>query len=117
MFQINQSPIKISTWTDDLLENPDGEYKFGSATIRSSSVEVVINRSSYSLLDWLGDVGGLIDALFYLLSFLLGPFVSHGYESFVLSKFFRLSPIQHAGSTEGTNEEKKLNLIKRALVP
>lgn len=44
------------------------------------------------MLDWLGDVGGLIDAISYLLTFCLGPFLAHAYESFILAKFFRREP-------------------------
>ena len=31
-------------------------------------------RASYALLDWLGDCGGLIDALFFIAEFLIAPF-------------------------------------------
>ena len=35
---------------------------------------LVINRETYDLLSWLGDVGGLTDALLFICSFILAPF-------------------------------------------
>lgn len=83
---------KASSWTDDLIAKPNGQYRFGSMTIRSSSSTTIINRQTYSLLDWLGDIGGLMDALMYLIQFLLAPYVQHGFKSLILQKFFRLKP-------------------------
>ena len=34
---------------------------------------IVTERQSYSILDWLGDVGGLFDALSPMGAFLVGP--------------------------------------------
>lgn len=78
-----------SSWTDDLIENPNGQYKFGSFSIALKPQTSVINRTTYSPLDWLGDIGGLIDALSYLLHFCLAPFFSFSYASLMMAKFFR----------------------------
>ena len=51
---------------DNLEENPLGRYKYISAQFAMNYDMVVTSRQTYSLLDWLGDVGGLTDALFYL---------------------------------------------------
>ena len=64
-----------SSWIDDLSVNPNGKYKFGSVSIRVKPHTIMITRQSYGLLDWLGDIGGLIDALSYLFSIILMPFL------------------------------------------
>ena len=46
--------------TDD---NPNGLYKFTSIHIDLEKTLIKINRETYSLLDWLGDCGGLFDGL------------------------------------------------------
>ena len=40
-------------------------YKYVSWELNMSSERVNWNRQTYSLLDWLGDLGGLADALYY----------------------------------------------------
>lgn len=44
-------------------ENPKAEYKYVSVHFESDKNLRLINRSTYSFLYWLGDVGGLNDAL------------------------------------------------------
>ena len=67
---------------DDLSEKPDGEYKFGSLEILVKQTMLIMNRETYSVLDWLGDVGGLNDAIVLILK----PFISYiSYLSFSLS--------------------------------
>ena len=54
-------------------EKPNRNYKFTSLSIDRNLDLVSINRSTYSLLDWLGDVGGLFDALRLIAEFLIAP--------------------------------------------
>ena len=44
-------------------EDPYALYKFFSLHVDLNTEEVQTNRQTYSLLDWLGDCGGLFDAL------------------------------------------------------
>ena len=53
--------------------------------MRLSSDREVNTRSIYTLLDWLGDIGGLLDALKYIGQMLMFPFF----------KFVRGDPISH----------------------
>ena len=53
-------------------ENPESFFKFSSFWLEQGQSMNKIERSTYGLLDWLGDVGGLYDGL-YLLT---GPLVS-----------------------------------------
>ena len=47
----------------------------------------VINRSTYSILDWLGDIGGLHDALQIIGAFIAGPFSSSALKLELLRRF------------------------------
>ena len=60
-----------SSWT----QYPD-RYKFLSLEFTFGKDYVQTRRSAYSLLDWLGDVGGLTDALFLLVELVVAPFAS-----------------------------------------
>ena len=55
-------------------EQPDNKYKFVSLNFQQGKDLRVVNRSYFSLLEWLGDWGGLLDALFLLAEFLIAPF-------------------------------------------
>ena len=60
---------------DNLIENPNGLYKFGSIQLVADRIVQIINRQTYSLLDWLGDMGGLNDALLLIFNLSLLPFL------------------------------------------
>ena len=64
----------FSSWTDNLIENPDGQFKFASIAVNAHVKKSVYNRQTYSLLDWFGDMGGLYDGLYLLISIAFGPF-------------------------------------------
>ena len=53
---------------------------------------MIINRETYSLLDWLGDLGGLVDALYIICMAIVSPIVSHKLRADLLSKVFRFRP-------------------------
>lgn len=55
---------------------------------------MIINRETYSLLDWLGDLGGLFDALFLIFSLIVAPVASFSMRATLLSKFFRFKPLE-----------------------
>ena len=58
-----------------------------------------MNRQTYSILDWLGDIGGLLDAL-YLIGFVfISPLASYAMNSKLLSTLFR-----YKGSDESLYE-------------
>ena len=61
-----QKRPQVSSWRDDLSEKPDGRYKFISAEVNFNMDLSAYNRQTYSLLDWLGDIGGLMDALYVI---------------------------------------------------
>ena len=49
-------------------------------------------RQSYALLDYVGDVGGLIDGLNYLFAFLFAPFWKFKFSTQMLTSLFRDGP-------------------------
>ena len=53
---------------------------------------LVINRETYSFLDYLGDLGGLFDALFFLSSAIVAPVATFSMKATILSHFFRFKP-------------------------
>ena len=63
------------------------------------------NRQSYNLFDWLGDVGGLYDALFIILSYAVNPITAFKLKTTLLSSLFRFK------------EKEKENVSKKREVP
>ena len=82
--------MQPSHWVDDLLKNPDGFYKFGSIEINIDSKKNIISRQTYHLLDWLGDIGGLADALFIIFQLMLRPYMKFYTARFIVTNLFRL---------------------------
>jgi len=48
-----------------------------------------INRKTYSLLDWLGDCGGLTDALRFIAGLIVSPFASYALAAKLMSMILR----------------------------
>ena len=61
-------PSSINKWPKD--------YKFTSLSFEMAKESNVIERSTYSVLEWLGDVGGLHDALTIIGYYLVCPFAT-----------------------------------------
>lgn len=51
--------------------------------------KIVVNRTVYSLLDFIGDVGGLHAALFFLFSFVFMMCSANGFDNFLISLLFK----------------------------
>ena len=47
------------------------------------------NRSTYSLLDWLGDLGGLFEALMYICAVIVKPLTAYTLQTSLLTSLFR----------------------------
>mmetsp|Transcript_2845 Transcript_2845/g.3878 ORF Transcript_2845/g.3878 Transcript_2845/m.3878 type:complete len:138 (+) Transcript_2845:506-919(+) len=82
-----------SSWNEfPSAENPYSDYKFASfAVMRESDVEV-ISRQGYSVLDWLGDWGGLMDALIMIADILMIPLRRLAFASTLASIFVKVRP-------------------------
>ena len=55
-----------------------------------------INRQTYSLLDWLGDCGGLLDALFFIGEIFVNPISLYFARSRIASLLVSMMPTNHA---------------------
>ena len=69
---------------------PSSKFKYTSMEIKMSLDLVTWTRQSYSLLDWLGDLGGLFDALWYIAHFIVKPASAFMLQATLLVTFFRL---------------------------
>ena len=81
---------KISSWTAfPTAENPERRYKFTSTEINFSPHLKTIYRQTYSGLDWLGDIGGLTDAMMIIVGGLTFPVTTFALKAMLLSSMFR----------------------------
>ena len=98
-------------------ENPNGKFKYASMEIKMSLDLVTWMRQTYSLLDWLGDLGGLFDALWYVVSLIVRPASAFVLQTILLT-FFRLQNTNQAkkdeNKTQCQDSEKKQK--RRSLV-
>ena len=72
----------------------------------------MFNRETYGILEWLGDIGGLTDALILIGKFLLLPFNTFNLSSFLLQNLFRYLPsnVHSSNQVDGLGEKR----IRRA---
>ena len=71
-----------AAWTTYPSEsNPYGYYTFYELNLTMNLDVTIHNRKTYSLLDWLGDVGGLLDGLYLLVEFFIAS-----YQTLTLNK-------------------------------
>ena len=47
------------------------------------------SRQTYSILDWLGDIGGLLEIMFYIGSVLVEPVANFTLHTTMMASFFR----------------------------
>ena len=74
------------------------------------------SREVYNLLDFIGDLGGLFDGLYYLFSFVLGIFSFFGRNemmAFVVSKLFFVNRSGKAGK----NSIDDVRKVRKAFIP
>ena len=92
LFSLNRVLPSISSWNVHPSTSALGRYKFISVEVNMFQQILVINRETYDLLSWLGDVGGLTDAFLLICSFILAPFKKFNTSSFILQFLFRYLP-------------------------
>ena len=64
-------PSMFNKWPTE--DEPDNIYQFGSFVLMQGQDLTLIDRHTYSGLEWLGDVGGLFGALQAIGLLLVGP--------------------------------------------
>ena len=60
-----------------------------SVTFELDLDKSVIDRQVYSILDWLGDIGGLVEALFFIGSTILAVFTFKQFDALMVSHLYR----------------------------
>ena len=73
---------------------------------------MVINRQTYDMLEWLGDMGGLFDALRIIGSFFVVPVSAHALESKLMTTIFRYRKSMEKKPTTGTSSQKVASIRK-----
>ena len=82
--------FKSSGWTTwPTAENPSAHFKYLSIEFQLGPDVTNWNRQTYSILDWLGDLGGLFDALRYLFALFVHPFSKFKLQTTLLTTLFR----------------------------
>ena len=81
------TPVKPKE-LDDLIKNPLGRYRYAGLEIDVSYDYIRTSRQTYGFLDWLGDVGGLMDALYFFFKAILLPYTTFREKSFLMSRIF-----------------------------
>ena len=76
----------MSRWTTKL--EPDNKYKVVSLYIALTLDQIVIERQTYNILEWLGDVGGLFDMLRLLGKFFISPLAAFALKVELLTQAF-----------------------------
>lgn len=90
-----ESP-KISSWTAfPTVDEPGRRYKFTSVEVNFSPDLKTIYRQTYSALDWLGDIGGLNDALMLIIGALTLPVATFALKAKLLSSMFKYRESYH----------------------
>ena len=83
-----------SIWNDwPNPEEPENRFKFTGVEIRFSQDITIIDRSTYSFLEWLGDVGGLYDGLRIFISFILSPISVFALKTELFVSIFRINKL------------------------
>ena len=82
-----------SAWDKKITpEAPLNKYKFYSVGFDLEKSLIKTNRETYSLLDWVGDIGGLLDGLFLIGDILVGPFATYALSSKLVATIVRFNP-------------------------
>ena len=92
-YDVNFQGMLISSYSDwpekgVKYEAPAGRYKFSSLALYLDQDETIIERQTYSMLDWLGDIGGLADALHFIAQFVVEPFVDFALQVKLMQSIF-----------------------------
>ena len=89
----------ITSWNVYPTEkNPNSLYKFASLEFTFNSDLTEINRTTYGLLNWLGDCGGLIGFIFSVAELIVSPFASYALTNKLASTILRITNSDRDGS-------------------
>mmetsp|Transcript_29120 Transcript_29120/g.36103 ORF Transcript_29120/g.36103 Transcript_29120/m.36103 type:complete len:133 (-) Transcript_29120:874-1272(-) len=83
----NNIPSSWNTWPSP--ENLNARYKYVSIEYNMNLDKMNWTRSTYSLLDWLGDLGGLMDILLKIGSLMTEPMAHFTLQVTLMTSLFR----------------------------
>ena len=88
-------------------ENPGAKFKYVGIDIWLSPNLKLWTRETYAILDYLGDLGGLYDALYILLNIVAAPIATYRFQSSLLSDSFEIA--QSHDQSKLTDKVQKTN--------
>ena len=95
MFEYKTLQVEPSIYNKYPTEtNPHNRYKFTGIDITASSDQTIIARETYSGLDYLGDLGGLVDAFIILGNIFISPVAGFALNARLLSSIFKSQETQ-----------------------
>jgi hypothetical protein len=86
--------MDMGTPEDSAWTNYPNKYKFISLAFFMSVDAQVTNRETYEFLEYLGDIGGLIDILKLLLAAVAYTFNQNRLNSVLTNRLFHLTPLE-----------------------
>ena len=69
-----------------------------------------IDREAYNMLDWLGDLGGLKEALKIILTFIFVVFNYHTFQDYLVANLYKEETSQDRALKRLTNQSDDKNL-------
>ena len=69
-----------------------------------------IDREAYNMLDWLGDLGGLKEALTIILTFIFVVFNYHTFQDYLVANLYKEETARDRASRRLTNQSDEKNL-------
>lgn len=81
--------------------------------VRFNLDQFVVTRVTYNLLEWLGDLGGLNDALFVIGGIIVSPFIDFGVANSILNSLYMVKPRAPTVRKlrRRNDEEQKMNYL------
>lgn len=90
-------------------KDPSKLYKLASIWLEQGLSERIVERSTYSFLDWVGNVGGLFNGLRISFSLLLTPITAYSLRSVLLDQVYSSKDSKKVGieNEQSLAESKK----------
>ena len=86
--------FKMKDPQSTFLQDYPNNYKFTGINLNYSYNLNLIERQTYGLLEFFGDLGGLTDALIFLGGLFVGPFIEFEMQRRILESTFMMKPTQ-----------------------
>ena len=103
-------PVSTSAWINfPTAENPRTRYKHASVVIKVNPDQKKTSRQTYSMLDWIGDIGGLYDGLNVIGALLIKPIAYFAMNTKLATLLVRLK----GPSSKLKKKKPKDNLVDR----